>query len=104
MPASKLNQQRFASPDGRYEAYLAKQRSTYGYDQDILLVKSSGSNMAYRLYSHDFAHRPISGITWISPTVLCFDIFTGPNYGWHYLVDISSLKSIYAAAFDRQYK
>lgn len=85
--------------DGSYVAWMEQRPIRMKYPQDVIVVQSSQSSSLAILSSKDFPHRPISDLLWINADLFCFDIWTGPSYGWHYLYSVSQGKILYVCSF-----
>lgn len=85
---------------GERTVFVASGRVDYvDYEPDLLFVVNRRNSKAYRTLNRDFPHRPISDINWLTDEFVCFDVWTGPHYGVHYVVDASRPKIVHAIHF-----
>jgi hypothetical protein len=100
----KGQEQSTTNVTGTLKAFVAKARVSFvSYEPDLLFVASRTGSKVYRMLLLDFPHREISGIKWLTSNCLCFDVWTGPHYGVHYVIDASMPKLIHATHFHDEF-
>lgn len=87
------------NPGRTKEAVVAAMRhQRFGFPVPVLLVyRDDKKTLAYM--SKTWPNRPISNLVWINDQVLTFDLFGGEDLGWHYVLDASVGRIVFAAPF-----
>jgi hypothetical protein len=89
---------------GTLEAFVSKDKVDFvSYEPDLLFIADTSGVKIYRLINRDFPHRFISDIKWLTRNYICFDVWTGPHYGVHYVVNATVPKVIHAVHFHDQF-
>lgn len=87
-------------PDGHGLAYTADSPVPgCNYEPEMLFLVDPWTGKTYRLENLHFLHRYIRALEWIDTRFLCFDIWTGPHFGVHYVIDTRTKRLIHATHF-----
>jgi hypothetical protein len=90
--------------EGTLEAFVSTGKVDFvSYEPELFFIAGTEGAQAYRMINRDFPHRLISDIKWLTRTYVCFDVWTGPHYGVHYVVDAIVPKVIHAVHFHDQF-
>ena len=92
------------NPEKTWSASLASRRvaDRNAYDGPVIIVKcSKGESLC--VFSNEWLYRPLEDTAWINNRLLVFDLWTGPSYGWHYVLDVKSQKVVFVSGFSGEY-
>jgi len=73
------------------------------YEPELFCVVDYEGNLVHRLLNPHFPHRPVSEINWLTENLVCFDVWTGPHFGVHYVVDAIRYKVLHAVHFHDEF-
>ncbi len=97
-------EQAVASPDRRYLAYVAEAPAQgLNYQPEHFFLQEVATGHVWMLRNSLFPHRYVEQPTWIDDRYVCFDIWTTPHYGVHFVVDANDQRLIHAAHYHDEF-
>ncbi|MDM7991817.1 MAG: hypothetical protein QUS11_00720 [Candidatus Fermentibacter sp.] len=84
------------SPDSTYRSMVIRD---LGLSQERLFVEDSGTGRRFALeWPQRLPWRPVSGLVWISDSLLVFTQWSQPGFGYCYAVDVPGQRLVLALA------
>jgi len=89
------------SPSRRFAAFESEHEDPQSKDPRLVMAFYNVKTKSFTsIRSSLFSHRWFGAPKWSNDHLLQFDIWTGPSYGVHYLVDVKQMKVIWAKHFN----
>ncbi len=89
------------SPSGTKSVGLGQMKSGLN-DVDVIILKKSQQPVACFI-STTWQYRWFDGLAWLDDRLVAVDLWTGPNFGWHYVIDTKREKVLFAGAYWNEY-
>jgi len=87
--------QEVTNPAGAARSYIVQSKEGW----DVVVVEELRSGKVFQVEGIPLPWRPISDLCWASNRYLCFDRWSQPHYGLHYVVDVETMKLVHIAPF-----
>ncbi len=93
-----------ASPDRRYLAYVAEAPvEGLNYQPEHFFLQEIATGDVWMLRNSLFPNRLVEQPTWVDDRYVCFDIWTTPHYGVHFVIDADDQRLIHAAHYHDEF-
>ena len=73
-----------------------------GCDSPVIVLGGRDETAAC-VFTDEWPYRPLADLKWLTDRLLVFDLWTGPSYGWHYVVDAERRKVVFVSGFWDEY-
>jgi len=72
-------------------------------NRQSLILHDLKNGKYFRIRSPRFGHRDFDRPKWANSHILQFDIWTGPSYGIHYILDVKRMRIVWAKHFENEF-